>query len=49
MPDADGNRFTRPVYSEMCTTKDELICVYRDERVWTLDKLNASGLYGPFA
>ncbi len=49
VPDADGNRFTRPVYSEMCTTKDELICVYRDERVWTLDKLNASGLYGPFA
>lgn len=44
-PDNDGNRFTRPIYSEMCTTREELKKIYDDDRVWTLNKLNKSGLY----
>lgn len=45
VPDEQGNRFTRPNYVEMCTTKEELIKVYQDERVWTLGKLKNSGCY----
>lgn len=45
VPDEQGNRFTRPNYVEACTTKEELIKVYQDERVWTLSKLKNSGCY----
>lgn len=45
LPDEQGNRFTCPNYVEMCTTKEELIKVYQDERVWTLNKLRKSGYY----
>lgn len=49
VPDDEGNRFTKPNYSEMCTTKQELVKVYNDERVWTLGKLQKSGLYNTAA
>lgn len=45
LTDANGNKVLSPNYSEKCTTKAELSKVYKDERVWTLKKLNASGLY----
>lgn len=40
-PDDEGNRFTQPVYSEKCTTKEELKKIYSDDRVLTLKDLQS--------
>ncbi len=45
VPDENGNYYTKPNYSAMCNSEEELIEIYSDDRVLTLGKLKESGLY----
>lgn len=40
----NGNRYTQPVYSEKCTTKEELKKVYANDKVLTLQDLQKKAL-----
>lgn len=46
-PDADGNMRTQPVYSEMCSTREELAAAYDNPKTMTLSRLIESGEYRP--
>lgn len=43
LPDENGDYRTRPVYSEMCSTAEELRAAYSDARTVTLSSLVSSG------
>ena len=45
--DADGNMRTQPVYSEMCSTREELAAAYDNPKTVTLSRLIESGEYRP--